>query len=265
MSKIRSRTSEKTESNSMKDAVGRPVMQAIRMAREESDAMRSTESQDGKIVRSFLLIDVGAALDYFRSRRGGRGATSEATEALTEMVPEPEVEEESGGRGILSRMFVLGLVVGVGYMLRRRSGSGGQVTGKVTERAESVADETVDSTHEAAERTSSVTGMVAERLQQGGEMAADRIQMGSERLADTIQQEGGEAAGRVETGTEQAAERVETSGEEAAERIDEAAETAEEAEQKATESMGEGSESGGEGEQSSESGEASQSGEETEE
>lgn len=233
MNNTLTQTSGETESNSMQETLREPVMRAFRVAMEESDAERSTASRDGKIVRSFLLVDVGAALDYLRGRRRGGGTGSEAAETLTEMVPEPETDD--GGRGILSRVFLLGLVVGVGYVLRRRTGAGGRGVEEAADRAGSVADETAGTAGEAADQTTAVAEKVAERIQRGGEMTADRIQAGSEQLADTIQRQGGEAAGHVEAESKEAADRIETGGEEAADRIDEAAETAESAQERAEE------------------------------
>ena len=211
----------------MRDAESGPLMEVLRVALEESETSASSASRGQKIARAFLVIDVGAAVNRLRR---GRGAPSEAAETLAEPATDIEAEEGGKGRSTLSRLFLLGVVVGLGYVLRSRSGSGSESVGKVvdtaTERAQTVADETARRSGEIAQRTTAVTGQVADRIEQTGETAADRIEDTGEMAADTIQ-EGGETA------TDQ---------------IEEATETVEEMEEEA---MGEGEgEATGEGEES---------------
>jgi hypothetical protein len=195
----------------------------------------ATAARDTDIARTFLLVDLGAAMNYLRGRRG----SSEATEALTEMVSEPELTETGGesnsggqGRGTLSKLFLVGMVVGLGYMLRKRSGSVGQTVSQATDRAREVADETELRSGEMAGRTETVTEKAADRIEETGETVAD------------------EAADRVRESGEMAADSVQESGEMAADEIEGAAEKTEEAEEKAEDAADEAT--SGENEESEE-------------
>ena len=197
----------------------------------------SSASRGDKIARAFLVIDVGAAANRLLR---GRGAPSDAVETLVEPAADIDADEGGRGRGTLSRLFLLGVIVGLSYVLRSRSGSVGEVVGTATERAQSVADETARRSGEIAQRTTAVTGQVADRIEQTGETAADRIEETGEMAADRIE-ETGETAGDT----------IQESGEMATDQIEEATETVEEMEEEA---IGEGEEGqeGEEGEQTEE-------------
>lgn len=199
MSSILTRNQGKTTGESMQETEGGPLMQVLKVAIEESGMGASSASRGDKIARAFLVIDVGAAANRILR---GRGAPTEAVETLVEPATDIEAEEGSQGRGTLSRLFLLGVVVGLGYVLRSRSESVGEVVDTATERAQTVADETARRSGEIAQRTTAVTGQVADRIEESGEMAADRIEEGGEKAADTIQESGEAATGQIEEATE---------------------------------------------------------------
>ena len=214
-----------------------PLMQVLKVAIEESGMSASgasSASRGDKIARAFLVIDVGAAAKRILR---GRGAPTEAAE-LVEPALDIDVEAEKGsqGRGTLSRLFLLGVVVGLGYVLRSRSESGsvGEVVDTATERAQAVADETARRSGEIAQRTTAVTGQVADRIEQTGETAAERVEETGEMAADRIEETG-----------EMAADTIQEGGETATDQIEEATETVEELEEEA---MGEGESEGEESE-----------------
>lgn len=200
MSSILTRNRGET-GESTQDTESGPLMQVLKVAMEEAGSDASSASRGDKIARAFLVIDVGAAANRLLR---GRGAPTEAAEALVESDMDVETDEGGGGRGTLSRLFLLGVVVGLGYVLRSRSGSGsvGEVVDSATERAQTVADETARRSGEIAQRTTAVTGQVADRIEQTGEMAADRIEEGGETAADSIQESGEMATGQIEEATE---------------------------------------------------------------
>lgn len=251
MSSILTRAAEETSESSTGSTVREPMMRAIKMALEEAEDGRSSGSAGREMARTFLVVDLGAVVGYlFGDRKSMSGAvetlaevapeqdvegTSEqdvevASERATEMAPEPGTDDGGGGRGVLSKLFLLGVVVGLGYAARTRMGSGDKLVDKATDRARSVADEAAMRSGEAAGRTETVTGEAAERIEESGEMAAERIQEGSEM----------------------AAERVQEGGEQAADQMEEAGETVENVEEKAEESVGESTSEGDEDGQESE-------------
>lgn len=202
-----------------------PVIRAFRMAMGDDEELAAT-TRDDRIVRTFLLVDLGAAVNYLRGRRGSSGATQALSKLVSEseLTSEPELESESGagdesGRGILSRLFLVGVIIGLGYVLRKRSGSVSQTVSEATDRAREFADETELRSGEMAGRTEVVTEEAADRIEETGETVAD------------------EAADQVRETGEMAGDRVQESGEMAADEIEEVAEKTEEAEEKA-EDMG---------------------------
>ncbi|WP_137284930.1 hypothetical protein [Halorussus salinisoli] len=223
MSSILSEDAEERRTKRADDSVRDPAVRILRAAMEDGDGERSGPSRENRLVRTFLLVDLGAAMRYLRGRRGG----SEAAEALTELAPEVELEAESDeggqGRGVLQRLFLLGVVVGLGYVLSRRSESMGQVVSQATDRARSVADQAEMRSGEMAGQTEAAAGEAADRIEETGGAVTD------------------EAADRVREGGEMAADHVQESGEMAADEIEEAADATEEAEEKAEDT---GSESG---------------------
>ncbi|UPW01117.1 hypothetical protein M0R88_03205 [Halorussus gelatinilyticus] len=206
------------ENRAMDDGARGQIVRAVKMAIQDGDGM-SADSREGEIVRTFLLVDLGAAMNYLRGRRG----SSEATEALTELAPEADLESDgsSGGRGMLSRLFLLGVVVGLGYAMSKRSESVGETVGRATDRVREVADQTAIRSGEAAQRTEAVAGEAADRIEEGSEMAAERVQEGGEAAAEQVRERG-----------EMAADSVQEGGEEVSEDMERAADTAEDAEEK---------------------------------
>lgn len=160
---------------------------------------RAEQAEGNGVLRPFLLVDLRPLFRYLR--RGEREVPA-IGEAATELARSADVEQQSdGGGGTLSKLFLLGIVVGLGYALRSRSRSRG---GSVDETAQRTAEE-------------------AETL--------------ADRAANTIQRRGEVAATRIEEGSEALAERIETTGEQTAEQIGEAGERIEDVESEAEERM----------------------------
>jgi hypothetical protein len=182
------------------------MVRVLRTALEEAD-----RSGDNGMARTYLLVDLGAVASRVLGRRG---PSSEGAEALAELASEPE--SDGGGRGqgrsTLSRLFLLGAVVGIGYMLSRRSGSMDEVVDKATERARSVADETAMRSGEIAGRTETATQEAAEKVEEAGEKAAESVEEGGEAAADQIEQ-AGETVENVEQQAEESAEEMTDTGE----------------------------------------------------
>lgn len=220
MSGILSDEGGESKTESAVDAVPESVLRTLKVAMEESE---SGETRNGKIVRTFLLVDVGEAVRYLRGRNG---KTSEVAEKTVEKAIDAGSDEtttstspaqESQGRGMLSRLLLVGAVVGLGYLLKSRSGPVDEAVSKTTEQLHSVADKTAVRSGEVAQRTEAVVGQAAEGIQETGEMAADQVETGTEEAADRVRESGETAADQVQEG-----------GQKAADQIDEAAETAEE-------------------------------------
>lgn len=163
-------------------------------------------------IRPFLVIDLRRALQTVREIDTPVPGIDQAAEAASELAgdddnqskssSQSESEQEPSGRGLLSKLFVLGVVVGIGYALRkRRSGR------SVDEAAE-----------EAAEETQTI----------------------AERAASTVQRRGEVAASRIEEGTGAIAERIEETGEESAQQIQESGEQIDEVESRAEEKIEDG-------------------------
>ena len=246
MSEILSRDTEERRGERTSD----PMMRMFEVAAGES------ESGDGRMVRPFLLVDLAAALDYLRGTRGGTGRLladgvertllSQSSEAESRRArggrsrgesrrgsPDGERnrrgESSGSGTSVLPRLFLVGAVVGLAYVLRKRSGSVDEVASKATDRARSVADRTARRSGEAAGRAETMTDEAADTIRERGETAAEAVQEGSET----------------------AAEQVEEGGERAADQIEGAGETVEEVEEKAEEKAGGDGNEGSEGGQSS--------------
>ncbi len=219
MSGILSKVRKETQAKSITDADPESFVRILKVPMEENE---SEGAQNGKIVRAFLLVDIGQAIKYLF---GSGGTTSEVAERTVEKVLDTETDEattsarvnqKSQGRGVLSKLLLVGVVVGLGYLLKSRSESTGEVVSKTTDRARSLADETARRSGEVAQRTEAVTGQVAERIQEKGETAADQVETGTKEAAD-----------QVEEGGEMAADQVQEGSQKAADQIEEAAETAE--------------------------------------
>lgn len=183
------------------------MIRVLRTALEDAD-----RSGDSGMARTYLLVDLGAVVGKILGRRG---ASVGGSEPLAELAPDPETT--GGGRGqgrsTLSKLFLLGAVVGIGYMMRRRSGSMNEVVDKATERAREVADETAMRSGEIAGRTETASKEVADQIEEAGEMAAERVEEGGETAAD--QMEGaGETVENVEQKAEEKTEEMTDTGEE---------------------------------------------------
>jgi len=222
---ILSQDAEETSGRSTKGTVREPIVRAIRMALEDAEMGRSSGSDGGKLARTFLLVDLGAAMGYLL---GDRGSRSNGTESIAEMVPEPasqsrteiRTKQESGGRSTLSRLFLLGAVVGIGYVLRTRMGSMDRVVDEATERARTVADETAMRSGEIAGRTETVSREAADRIEGTSETAAERVEETGEMAADEIEK-AGETVEEAEQQMEEQAEGMKEGGEETDEESEE--------------------------------------------
>ena len=240
---ILTQNTEEKSGESTKNTVREPVVRAIRTALEDAEMGRSSGSDGRKLARTFLLIDLGAAMGYLL---GDRGSTSNGTESIAEMVPEStsgagteiqiqdQQSEQSGGRGTLSKLFLLGAVVGIGYVLRTRMGSMDRVVDKATERARTVSDEAAMRSGEAAGRAETVSQEAAETIEETGERAAERIQEGSEMAADRVEEGGQQAADQMESAGE-TVEEAEGQMEEKAEEMTKSGEGGEESDEETEE------------------------------
>ncbi len=176
---------------------------------EATTELTEEETEDGggrrrSILVRLLVVGLSIAVSYaLRSRFRDE---KEPLEGLTEGIgvdqggTDPDTGSDGGGgRGIVSKLVVGGVVLGAGLVLRRRFRRG-----------------TVDDT--AAEGAEDIEGLAqkaAQVVRQRGEMVAERIEMGSESAAE-----------QLETGGEEIEEEIE-------ERFDEAGEAIEEAEDQA--------------------------------
>lgn len=206
MSSVLSR-SRGEETTKLTDEDRSPMVRVLQTALEDGD-----RSGDSGMARTYLLVDLGAVVGKILGRRG---ASAGGSEPLAELAPEPETTEGGRGQGrsTLSRLFLLGAVVGLGYMLQRRSGSMDEVVDKATERAREVADETAMRSGEMAGRTETASKEAAHQIEEAGEMAAERVEEGGEAAAD--QMEGaGETVENVEEKAEEATDEMTDAGEE---------------------------------------------------
>lgn len=221
------------------------LVRAIEVVLEEAESGQSSGSRDRSILRPLLVVDLREAIRHLRGGREGATEAIEQTaeEALsTEMTGDRRGSGGSGrsdgsqgsGRGTLSKLFLVGVVVGLGYVMRKRSGSVGEAVTEATERVRGVADETERRSGEMAGRTEAAAGEAADRIEQTGETVAD------------------EAADRVRESGQMAADSVQETGEMAADEMEGAAEKTEEAENKAEEKADEMDGSGDEDEESEE-------------
>jgi hypothetical protein len=181
--------------------------------------VRSEDPDESGLIRPFVVLDLRSALRSVRRSDAPVPGIDQAAAAASELTSEGDLGTDSGsqsgdadsGRGLLTRLFLAGLVAGAVYGIRNRRQSG---TPSVDEAAEEAADET---------------------------------QTLAERAASTIQQRGEVAASRIEEGTDALAERIEDTGTETARQIQETGEQIDEVESQAEETVEEatGSETGG--------------------
>ncbi|WP_135853886.1 hypothetical protein [Halorussus salinus] len=254
MSNRLSDVTEAARTESTDDSVRDPLVRVVEVLLEATEESDGTSSDGRPAVRPFLLVDLSAVLDYLGGARGNGVGGSEtrgrATEAVGSLVgatlratTDREARErgdrdgerlttgdrteragESDGRGTLSKLFLLGIALGVGYAVRRQSGSVGETVGRATDRVREVADRTAVRSGEAAQRTEAAAGEAADRIEEGSETAADRVQEGGEAAAEQVRERG-----------ETAADRVQESGQEVSDDMQQAADTADEAEERVEE------------------------------
>lgn len=226
---ILTRDTEATTAESTNRSVRQPLVRAFRMALEDAEMGRSGSSGQG-LARTFLLIDLGAAMGYLLGNRGnsdGAGAVAEmVSEPASDVEAELDTGQQSGGRSTLSTLFLLGAVVGIGYVLRTRMGSMDEVVDQATERARTVSDEAAMRMGETAGRTETAAQQAADTIAETGEMAGEQIQEGSETAADRVE-EGGEQAADQMQGAGETVEEVEGQMEEKADEMKEGSEEGE--------------------------------------
>lgn len=196
-----------TLDEAVNDAVeGTPAEQLIHV-------IQSERAEGEGMIRPFLVIDLRSALSRVRGSDVDVPGVGEAAEAASELTTGSEGDEsrsESDGRGLLSRVFVLGLLAGVGYALWNRDTS-----------PEEAAAEAADEAETLAERAATV-------IQRRGEVAAERIEEGSELLAEQLEERGSETADKLDEASDQiedvqeeAEEKMEDAETEAGETVDE--------------------------------------------
>ena len=217
---------------SMEGAVRAPIKEAVREAMEEAEAERERDSGGRGIPGTVLLVGVGAAIGYLLSSRGMGilgpfGPTPEREESSTAPrtrpepttePEEPEVEDTSSGRGLLSKALVVGAIVGIAYLLRSRTDAVDRLAAGVRTKAGMAAEEPEAYTEEVAEETEAMAEEAAERVAVGGETVADRIETGGEEMAEEVEEAGEELAGDVEEMGERA-EEIEEEMEETADEL----------------------------------------------
>jgi len=144
-----------------------------------------------------LLISIGATVGYLlQRRRTDTDSIAEDLEPITESEPEigEEPVEESGGRGIVSKLLLVGTVVGIGYVLKSRSGSVDEVVSEATEQVQSVTEKTIGESDQADEKVEEV----AEKAEEASEIAAEGIESTGEDVSEQVD----EAAKDLEEETE---------------------------------------------------------------
>lgn len=164
----------------------------------------------------YLLIDLGAIAGRLR----GTARSTDVGETAADIAPEPgdDGDAESSGRGLLPKLLLVGVAVGIALALRQRSGG-------------------VEDPEETAE---SLAQRAASTIQQRGELAAERIEEGSQTVAERIEERGdhvSETAQTVETVEERATETVEDVQEGAAEVAEDVQAGAEEVQETAAETV----------------------------
>lgn len=228
---------------SMEGAVRAPIKEAVREAMEEAETDREPDSGGRGISGTVLLLGVGAAIGYLLRGRGmdilgpfgptpereGPSAAPMTRPEPTAEPDEPEAADDSSGRGLLSKALLVGAIVGIGYLLRSRTGAVDRLASGVRTKAGMAAEETEAYTEELAKETETMAEEAAERVAVGGETVADRIETGGEEMAEEVEETGEEMAEEVEEMGERA-EEMEEEVEERAEDMQEAGDSEEEEE-----------------------------------
>ncbi len=135
----------------------------------------------------------------------------EVRDAIAESNVEIKPANESGGRGKLALIALIGGVIAIGYWLRKSQ--------QPTKMLQSAASEIAD-------RTKHVTEQTADTIQEGGETVTERVEEGSEKASEQVEQTSETVAERIEERSEKASETVEQTGETVAEEAEEAGEKA---------------------------------------
>lgn len=180
-----------TVTRSVEDVLREPLKDAYKEAMAEAEAERSARARSRKLFRSLLFATLSAAVGYALRRADPESAGSiveKAAEPDIESIREPTVEEESGGRGLLPKLLLVGALAGLGYALSRRYGSVDEVVDVVTERTEEAAEETSERTGEFAEETSEMTEEIGETIDETGDEAAESIDETGDEVAGGIDQ-----------------------------------------------------------------------------
>lgn len=215
-------TRERTgETNAgIRDVVREPLSRALQEA-----VLRAGGRSDGRVViRPFVLVDFGPVVDGLFD---DEASTAESVRREAESVlgstntgdrgRAPARGERGGGGSTLPRLLLLGVVVGLAYVLGTRTESVDRLIERAPGRVRELGEAAADRSGEVADRTETVTETAAERIRETGGSAADRVEKTGETASDRIE-EGGEAT---------------------SERADEAADTVEEATQADEESSDE--------------------------
>lgn len=178
MSSILSGESAETRSTT----TGERLARAITLVRERARS-------DGTAGRAFLVVDLGVVGRYLLGNRASTKAIESAAEPVLDVPVEPR-SDERGGRGMLGALFVLGAVVGVGYALQRRMGSGDDLG----ERADELADSVEAGSESVAEQVRERGEETADRVEEAGE-TAEEFQTEAEERVDEMTDEGEEDEG----------------------------------------------------------------------
>ena len=142
-----------------------------------------------------------------RSRSSGSSEDemgTELQEAMTDAIRESDDKiieirpaNTSRGRGKFSLIALIGVVIAVGYWLRKSQ--------RPTDKLQRAASETAD-------RTKHVTEQAADRIQERGETVAERVEEESQHVSEQVEQTGETVAEETEKVGEKAAENEDESG-----------------------------------------------------
>lgn len=226
MSNVLTQDRKEKMAQSVEGIMSEPLTETLEDVVEETGKEQSVASFGDGTVQLLLLVDLKSALNYLRETRSEAremGEMSEMSETI-DIDTSTSTQQKSGGskgRGTLTRLFLVGAVVGLGYVLRRRMGSVDEVVTEASDRAQSVAERTSERTSEFAEQTTAVTDEAANTVEESSEQVADQIESGGEAAADQIESTGETAADEVDSSGDATAERVEEVSEEMEERADE--------------------------------------------
>ncbi|WP_227778051.1 hypothetical protein [Haladaptatus pallidirubidus] len=230
MSRSRSNVREGSPAKRVTNAIPKSIVRVLEVAMEENDP---EAAQNDKMVRTFLLVDINQAIRYLL---GNDRATSSNTEQIAkqalnteakEMTSSAQPEQKSEGQSTVSKLLLVGTVIGLGYILKSKSKAMNKVVSKTTDQAHSIADKTTKRSDEMAQQTKAVAGQAAQRIQERGETAADQVEAGTKEAAEQVDKRGEIAADQIQEGSEKAADKID----EAAETVESTQEQQEEADE----------------------------------